>query len=81
MYQVENDDEIQINDVEETANAVEDEVEALSAAKDSPLDEDEAAALELIKGHTTTPGEQIRVARYYARPVMIFQITSVTPTL
>lgn len=72
---MENDDEVKINDVEETANAVEDEVEALSAAKDSPLDEDEAAALELIESHAAAPGEQIRVARYHAHPVMIFQIT------
>ena len=78
---MENDDEIKINDVEETANAVEDEVEALSASKDSPLDEDEAAALELIESHATAPGKRIRVARYYAHPVMIFQITSATPTL
>ncbi len=59
---MENYDEIKINDVEETVNAVEDEVKALLAAKDSPLDKDKAAALELIKSHTTIPGEQIRVA-------------------
>lgn len=47
-WKEEDDDDVEICNVEEVTKEVERDIEEMSAAKDTPLDEDEAAALELV---------------------------------
>ena len=47
-WKEEDDDDVEVCDVEEATEEVERDIEEMSAAKDTPLDEDEAAALELV---------------------------------
>ncbi len=47
-WKEEDDDDVEICDVEEATEEMEKDIEEISAAKDTHLDEDEAAALELV---------------------------------